>query len=126
MTYPAVGLLLGVLGLALAIRRDWLTPAGAGAGLVVGAVLVMGTHAAGPILLVVFLVSSSGLSRTRIDGPRNGWQVLANSAIPGIAAPHSQPARVCQAYPGGPATRYPPHPVLTNHDHIGSLRKASP
>jgi len=86
VTYQTAGLLLGVLGLALAIRRDWLTPAGAGAGLVVGAVLVMGTHAAGPILLVVFLVSSSGLSRTRIDGPRNGWQVLANSAIPGIAA----------------------------------------
>ena len=86
MTYPVVGLLLGVLGLALAIRRDWLTPAGAGAGLVVGAVLVMGTHAAGPILLVVFLASSSVLSRTRIEGPRNGWQVVANSAVPGIAA----------------------------------------
>ena len=86
MTYPIVGFLLGVVGLVLAIRRGWLTGAGVGAGLVVGAALVTGTHAAGPVLLVVFLASSSGLSRLRIDGPRNGRQVLANSAVPGIAA----------------------------------------
>ena len=99
MTYPIVGVFLGVLGLALAIRRGWLTRPGVGAGLVVGAALVTGTHAAGPILLLVFLASSSGLSRLRIggqpgpdagssvgDGLRNAWQVLANSAVPGIAA----------------------------------------
>lgn len=86
MTYPIAGVFLGVLGLALAARRGWLTRPGVGAGLVVGAALVTGTHAAGPILLVVFLASSSGLSRLRIDGPRTAWQVLANSAVPGIAA----------------------------------------
>ena len=86
MTYPVVGVSLGVLGLALAIRRGWLTRPGALVGLVAGALLVAGTHAAGPILLVVFLASSSGLSRTRTDGPRNGWQVLANSVVPGITA----------------------------------------
>jgi uncharacterized protein (TIGR00297 family) len=114
VTYPIVGVFLGVLGLALAIRRGWLTWRGVGAGLVVGAALVTGTHAAGPILLVVFLASSSGLSRLRFggqpgprpepgaataapgsgpdagssagDGLRNAWQVLANSAVPGIAA----------------------------------------
>lgn len=86
MTYPIAGVLLGVLGLALATRRGWLTRPGVGAGLVVGAALVTGTHSAGPILLVVFLASSSGLSRLRIDGPRTAWQVLANSAVPGIAA----------------------------------------
>ena len=86
MTYPIVGVILGVLGLALAIRRGWLTWPGVGAGLVVGAALLAGTHAAGPILLVVFLASSSGLSRLRIEGSRTAWQVLANSAVPGIAA----------------------------------------
>jgi uncharacterized protein (TIGR00297 family) len=86
VTYPIVGVLLGILGLALAVRRDWLTRAGVLAGLVAGALLIAGTHAAGPILLVGFLASSSVLSRARSDGPRNGWQVLANSAVPAIAA----------------------------------------
>lgn len=86
MTYPIVGVFLGVLGLALATRRGWLTRPGVAAGLVVGAALLAGTHAAGPILLVVFLASSSGLSRLRSDGSRNVCQVLANSVVPGTAA----------------------------------------
>lgn len=86
MTYPIAGALLGVLGLALAIRRDWLTRTGALAGLAVGAVLVVGTHAAGPILLVGFLASSSALTRGGSARPRTGWQVLANSAVPAAAA----------------------------------------
>jgi len=99
MTYPIVGVVLGVVGLALATRRGWLTRAGVGAGLVIGAALVVGTHAVGPILLVVFLTSSSALNRLRIDGRlsanssppvddglRSGWQVLANSVVPGVAA----------------------------------------
>ena len=86
MTGPIVGGALGILGLGLALHRNWLTRAGVLAGLGVGALLIAGTHAAGPILLVGFLASSSVLSRARVDGPRNGWQVLANSAVPAIAA----------------------------------------
>ncbi len=86
MSYPVVGVSLGILGLALAIRRGWLTRPAALVGLVAGALLVAGTHAAGPILLVAFLSSSSVLSRVRTAGPRTGWQVLANSAVPAIAA----------------------------------------
>jgi uncharacterized protein (TIGR00297 family) len=86
VTGPIVGGALGILGLALALHRNWLTRAGVLAGLGIGALLIAGTHAAGPILLVGFLASSSLLSRARSDGPRNGWQVLANSAVPAIAA----------------------------------------
>ena len=86
MTYPVVGVSLGVLGLALALRWGWLTRPGALVGLVAGALLVTGMYAAGPILLVTFLSSSSVLSRVRSVGTRNGWQVLANSAVPAIAA----------------------------------------
>jgi uncharacterized membrane protein len=86
VTGPIVGGALGSLFLALALHRNWLTRAGVLAGLGIGALLIAGTHAAGPILLVGFLASSSLLTRARSDGPRNGWQVLANSAVPAIAA----------------------------------------
>lgn len=97
---PIVGAAAGVAALGLAAWRRWLTPSGIAAALVTGAALVVGSHAAGPILLAVFLVTSSALDRVgRRAGasasagriglsvqPRRAGQVLANSVVPAVAA----------------------------------------
>jgi uncharacterized protein (TIGR00297 family) len=69
-----------------------------------GAALIAGSHAVGPLLLVLFLSSSSLLGRIRFvsgldsrsrgkgiweqpqDAPRNAGQVFANSVVPAVAA----------------------------------------
>ncbi|MCL7983190.1 MAG: DUF92 domain-containing protein [marine benthic group bacterium] len=102
--WPLFGAIVGVVCLAVAAHRRWLTPSGVAAALVTGAALIAGTHAAGPLLLALFLVSSSLLGRMRFgpepdvhphrsgppgrtgDGPRNARQVLANSVVPAVAA----------------------------------------
>ncbi len=103
--WPVLGAAAGVLSLALAARLRWLTPSGVAAAVVTGAALIAGSHAAGPLLLVLFLMSASLIGR-RIDferpldsrtpdagrngpvpeGPRNAGQVLANSVVPALAA----------------------------------------
>jgi len=92
------GGIVGVAALGLAVRRRWLTPSGVAAALVTGAALLVGSHAAGPILLTLFLVSASLLDRigrrssapagrVGLAGqPRHAGQVLANSVVPAVAA----------------------------------------
>lgn len=95
--WPVLGAVAGVLCLAVAAQRRWLTPSGVVAALVTGAALIAGTHAAGPLLLVLFLSSSSllggigsrpeaGPASGAADAPRTAGQVLANVAVPAVAA----------------------------------------
>jgi uncharacterized protein (TIGR00297 family) len=96
--YAWFGVVVGLAALTIAGLRRWLTPSGIAAGFVTGAALVVGSHAAGPILLALFFISSSLLDRVgrrRRDShgasapgrePRTAGQVLANAAIPSVAA----------------------------------------
>jgi uncharacterized protein (TIGR00297 family) len=102
--WPVLGVAAGVMSLALAAHRRWLTPSGLAAAFVTGAALIAGSHAAGPLLLVFFLTSSSllgrigfgiepgslsrvpGLPDSREDASRNAGQVFANSVVPAVAA----------------------------------------
>lgn len=95
---PILGGYVGVAALGLAAWRGWLTRSGIAAAFVTGAALIVGSHAAGPILLALFLVSSSALDRVgrrsvatggRANGfeqPRHAGQVLANAVVPAVAA----------------------------------------
>ena len=93
-----LGGIVGIFALGLAARRRWLTPSGVAAAFVTGAALLVGSHAAGPILLTLFLVTASALDRVgrrspaspgRVpldEQPRHAGQVLANSVLPAVAA----------------------------------------
>ena len=95
---PILGGFIGVAALGLAAWRGWLTRSGIAAAFVTGAALIAGSHAAGPILLALFLVTSSALGRldsrsvdsTGTADPtgrsRHAGQVLANSVVPAVAA----------------------------------------
>jgi uncharacterized protein (TIGR00297 family) len=63
---------------------SWLTPAGVAAATAVGAATVVGAGWRGLVLLAVFFVSSSAL--TRGGGRRTARQVFANGGVAGVAA----------------------------------------
>jgi uncharacterized protein (TIGR00297 family) len=95
----AGALLAGVLALGVSGRRGWLTRSGRLAATLIGLTVLAGTGAGGALLLVVFLASTSWLTRFRADAKspdgrehgsgargRNARQVMANGGVAALCS----------------------------------------
>ena len=93
---PMAAFVAAGIAAAVAARLGWLTRGGAGAGFVVGAAVLVGSGVPGGVMLAVFLVSGSLLTKRAerfthsVDdtkpGGRNGAQVAANGLWAGMSA----------------------------------------
>jgi len=93
---PALGTLAAVAGAAAGWRAGVLTGSGMAAAAAVGSLVLLGSGWRGGLVLAVFFVGSSAVSRTTAWAAppaseakghrRDAWQVLANGAAAGLGA----------------------------------------
>ena len=101
-------LAFGGIVLVLAGRLRWLTPSGQLAASIVGLTVLLGSGRLGVALLFVFFLSSSALSRIRLEGKGRAGEPGGRSAMQVVANPA---AFQFQASNGSMAARSHLHPV---------------
>ena len=88
MTQVILGSILAAVVAALAYRARALTPDGAVAAFVIGAIVFGSGGWPAAAVLFAFFIPSALISRVRENrgSPRNGWQVLANGGVAAVCA----------------------------------------